>query len=90
MNAARILVNTPSTEGAMGGIYNSIRPSFTLACGTGAGNLTTDNISIEHLLNVHRVARLRPDARWMRMPREKWRDASIDPAGILKFYNRDE
>ena len=90
MNAARILVNTPSTEGAMGGIYNSIRPSFTLACGTGAGNLTTDNISIEHLLNVHRVARLRPDARWMRMPREKWLDASIDPAGILKIYNRDE
>lgn len=90
MNAARILVNTPSTQGAIGGIFNSIRPSLTLACGTGAGNVTTDNISTQHLLDIHRVARLRPNSRWNSVPRQTWLDASIDPAEILRIYNRDD
>jgi acetaldehyde dehydrogenase/alcohol dehydrogenase len=90
MHAARILVNTPSTEGAIGGIFNGIRPSLTLACGTGAGNVTTDNISTEHLLDIHRVARLRPNSRWSGVPRQTWLDPSIDPAGILKIYNRND
>ena len=64
MNAGRIVVNTPSTEGAIGGIYNGLSPSLTLACGTGAGNLSTDNITVEHLLNIHRVARRRLNPRW--------------------------
>ncbi len=89
MNAARILVNQPSTEGAIGGIYNSLRPSLTLACGTGAGNLSTDNISTEHLLNIHRVARLRPNARWMNTPRATWLDPSVGPREILETYNRN-
>ncbi len=89
MNAGRILVNHPSTEGAIGGIFNSLRPSLTLACGTGAGNLSTDNISTEHLLNIHRVARLRPNARWMGTPREAWLDSSTGPKEILEIYNRN-
>jgi len=89
MNAARILVNQPSTEGAIGGLFNSLRPSLTLACGTGAGNLNTDNISTEHLLNIHRVARLRPNARWMGTPRETWLDPSIGADEILEIYNRN-
>jgi acetaldehyde dehydrogenase/alcohol dehydrogenase len=89
MNAARILVNQPSTEGAIGGLYNSLRPSLTLACGTGAGNLSTDNISTEHLLNIHRVARLRPNARWMNTPRTTWLDPAVGPSDILEIYNRN-
>ncbi len=89
MNAARILVNQPSTEGAIGGLYNSLRPSLTLACGTGAGNLSTDNISTQHLLNIHRVARLRTNARWMGTPRAAWLDPAIGPNDILKIYNRN-
>ena len=59
MNAGRILVNTPASHGALGGTYNSLRPSLTLGCGTGGKNITTDNISTLHLLNIQRIARRR-------------------------------
>lgn len=57
MNAGRILVNTPASQGAMGGTYNSLQPSLTLGCGSGGKNITTDNISARHLLNIQRIAR---------------------------------
>jgi acetaldehyde dehydrogenase/alcohol dehydrogenase len=57
INAGRILVNTPASHGALGGTYNNLRPSLMLACGTGGKNITTDNISVRHLLNIHRIAR---------------------------------
>ncbi len=57
MNAGRILVNTPASLGALGGTYNTLQPSFTLACGTAGKNITTDNISARHLLNIQRIAR---------------------------------
>jgi acyl-CoA reductase-like NAD-dependent aldehyde dehydrogenase len=59
MNAGRILVNTPASQGALGGTYNMLQPSLTLGCGTGGGNITTDNISAKHLLNIQRIARRR-------------------------------
>ncbi len=57
MNAGRILVNTPGSQGALGGTYNRLKPSLMLACGTGGKNITTDNISVRHLLNIRRIAR---------------------------------
>ncbi len=89
MDAARILVNTPTTEGALGGIFNHPPPSLTLACGTGAGNVTTDNITIDHLLNIHRVARMRPNLRWLDIPRETWLDPEVDGVRIRELYNRN-
>jgi acetaldehyde dehydrogenase/alcohol dehydrogenase len=59
MNAGRILVNSPASQGALGGTYNSLQPSLTLGCGTGGNNITTDNISAKHLLNIQRIARCR-------------------------------
>lgn len=56
MDAGRILINTPASQGAIGGTYNALRPSLTLACGSGGKNFTTDNISAKHLLNIQRVA----------------------------------
>ncbi len=56
MNAGRVIVNTPSSQGALGGLYNKLQPSLTLACGTGGKNITTDNISARHLLNIQRIA----------------------------------
>jgi len=56
LNAGRIVVNTPSSQGAIGGLYNSLNPSLTLACGSGGKNITTDNISVKHLLNIQRIA----------------------------------
>jgi acetaldehyde dehydrogenase/alcohol dehydrogenase len=56
LNAGRIVVNTPSSQGALGGLYNSLTPSLTLACGSGGKNFTTDNITFRHLLNIQRIA----------------------------------
>jgi acetaldehyde dehydrogenase/alcohol dehydrogenase len=89
MNAGRILVNTPSTQGAIGGTFNTLRPSLTLACGTFAGNLSTDNISTDHLLNIHRVARLRPNGRWLDAARDKSLDPSVDARQVRTIYNRN-
>lgn len=89
MEASRILVNTPTTEGALGGIFNHPPPSLTLACGTGAGNVSTDNITIDHLLNRHRVARMRPNLRWLGVPREAWHDAEVDSEKIRAMYGRN-
>lgn len=56
LNAGRIVVNTPSSQGALGGLYNGLTPSMTLACGSGGKNYTTDNITFRHLLNIQRIA----------------------------------
>jgi len=59
INAGRIIVNSPSAQGAVGGIYNNLKPSLTLGCGSGGRNITTDNISAKHLLNIQRIAKPR-------------------------------
>jgi acetaldehyde dehydrogenase / alcohol dehydrogenase len=89
MNAGRILVNTPSSQGAIGGTFNTLRPSLTLACGTDAGNVSTDNISTDQLLNIHRVARLRPNSRWLEKARARSVDERIDADAIREIYNRN-
>jgi acyl-CoA reductase-like NAD-dependent aldehyde dehydrogenase len=63
MDAGRILINSPASQGAIGGTYNALSPSLTLACGSGGKNITTDNITARHLLNIQRIARprLNPD-----------------------------
>jgi acetaldehyde dehydrogenase/alcohol dehydrogenase len=62
MNAGRILINTPASHGALGGIYNGLQPSMTLGCGSGGKNITTDNVSARHLLNIQRIARRKESA----------------------------
>jgi len=89
IDAGRILVNMPSTQGALGGIFNSLSPSFTLACGTGGNNNTTDNISCEHLLNIHRITRRRPNPRWMSFDLEKFIDDSLPAETLEQDYNRN-
>jgi acetaldehyde dehydrogenase/alcohol dehydrogenase len=89
MDAARILVNTPTTEGALGGIFNHPPPSLTLACGTGAGNFTTDNITIDHLMNIHRVALMRPNLNWLDIKRRTWLDEKVDADAIRVLYHRN-
>ena len=63
MNAGRIVVNTPSSQGAVGGLFNTLSPSLTLGCGTGGKNITTDNVTARHLLNIQRIARRRENLR---------------------------
>jgi len=89
LSAVRLLVNTPATQGAIGGTYNSLEPSFTLSCGTEAGNIFTDNITTMHLLNIHRIARRRPNQRWHSMAEDTWLDPEVDSAAIQLLFNRN-
>lgn len=85
--AGRVVVNQPATEGAIGGIFNALPASLTLGTGSGGGNLTTDNIGVEHLLTIQRVLRRRENRRWMRIPREVFLDESVDPDVVHAKYN---
>jgi acetaldehyde dehydrogenase/alcohol dehydrogenase len=89
LSAGRICVNTPATQGAIGGTFNSLPPSFTLSCGTQAGNIFTDNISTTHLLNIQRVARRRPNARWFQIGEEVWLDPKVGGDKIRSLYNKN-
>ncbi len=70
INAGRILVNSPGSVGAVGGVYNDLPPTFSFGCGTGGGNSTTDNVNIYHYLNVKRVARRTQAHMWFRVPNQ--------------------
>ena len=66
--AGRIIVNAPSTHGAIGDIYNTNMPSLTLGCGSYGRNATTANVSAVNLLNIKRVARRQVNMQWFRVP----------------------
>ena len=68
VKAGRIIVNSPSTHGAIGDIYNTNVPSLTLGCGTFGGNSTTDNVSSVNLINLKRVARRQVNMQWFKIP----------------------
>jgi acetaldehyde dehydrogenase / alcohol dehydrogenase len=89
MNAGRIVVNTPSSQGAVGGIYNTLHPSFTLGCGTGGNNITTDNITARHLLNVQRIARRRNNERLSRFDMQLLLDEKLDANSIERRLNNN-
>jgi acetaldehyde dehydrogenase/alcohol dehydrogenase len=70
INAGRIIVNSPGSIGALGGVYNDMVPTFSFGCGTGGGNSTTDNVNMYHYLNIKRVARRTPAHMWFRVPNQ--------------------
>ncbi|MBK8230759.1 MAG: aldehyde dehydrogenase family protein [Candidatus Eisenbacteria bacterium] len=78
LDAARILINTPTTDGAVGGIWNQLRPSLSLATGPAADNLLAENITVDHLLQVRRIARPHPNRAFLDQPRERWLDESLE------------
>lgn len=68
MDAGRIIVNSPSSQGAIGDIYNCACPSLTLGCGSKGKNSTTDNVSVNNLLNIKRVYKRRVNMQWFKVP----------------------
>ena len=69
MKTCRILVNTPSSHGGIGDVYNfRLEPSLTLGCGTWGGNSIFENVGVKHLLNVKTVAMRRENMLWFRAP----------------------
>jgi acetaldehyde dehydrogenase/alcohol dehydrogenase len=89
MNAGRILVNTPSIHGAIGGVYNILPTSLTLGCGTGGKNITTENITAHHLINVQRVCRRHENTQWLNFDKTLFFDESLKLPEILKEYQKN-
>jgi len=87
MDAGRIVVNTPSSQGGVGGIYNTLHTSFTLGCGTRGNNSTTDNITATHLLNIQRIAKRRVNERFNRFDSDKYFDDTLDFNILEKDFN---
>jgi len=69
MKTCRILVNTPSSQGGIGDLYNfKLAPSLTLGCGSWGGNSVSENVGVKHLLNIKTVAERRENMLWFRAP----------------------
>ena len=75
VKVGRIIVNSPSTHGAIGDIYNTNMPSLTLGCGTFGGNSTTSNVSSVNLINIKRVAKRRVNMQWFKIPNKIYFEA---------------
>ncbi|OLZ73376.1 bifunctional acetaldehyde-CoA/alcohol dehydrogenase [Streptomyces sp. IMTB 2501] len=68
MKTVRIIVNAPSSQGAIGGIYNSLLPSLTLGCGSWGHTSVSNNVSAVQLLNIKRVSARRNNLQWFKVP----------------------
>ena len=82
MPTGRILVNMPSSQGAIGDVYNfRLEPSLTLGCGSWGGNSTSENVGVKHLLNIKSVASRRENMLWYRVPQKIYlKRGSLDVA----------
>lgn len=72
VRTGRILVNAPTAVGALGGVYNSMTPTFSLGCGTWGGSNTTDNVNYRNLLNIKMVSHRQAPPQWFRVPSETY------------------
>ncbi len=71
MKTCRMLINTPSSQGGIGDLYNfKLMPSLTLGCGSWGGNSVSENVGIKHLLNIKTVAERRENMLWFRAPQK--------------------
>jgi acetaldehyde dehydrogenase/alcohol dehydrogenase len=69
VSTGRVLINTPSSQGAIGDLYNfKLDPSLTLGCGTWGGNSVSENVTVHHLLNIKTVSERRENMLWFRVP----------------------
>ncbi|KGP89963.1 acetaldehyde dehydrogenase [Pontibacillus chungwhensis BH030062] len=68
MKAGRLIVNAPSSQGAIGDIYNAYMPSLTLGCGTYGGNSVSTNVGSVHLINVKKMAKRTNNMQWFKIP----------------------
>lgn len=83
MKTCRILVNTPSSHGGIGDIYNfSLTPSLTLGCGSWGGNSVSENVGVKHLLNIKTVAERRENMLWFRAPEKIYMKRGCLPTAL--------
>ncbi|MCI5939522.1 MAG: iron-containing alcohol dehydrogenase, partial [Acholeplasmataceae bacterium] len=83
MKTCRILVNTPSSQGGIGDLYNfKLTPSLTLGCGSWGGNSVSENVSVKHLLNIKTVAERRENMLWFRAPEKVYLKKGCLPVAL--------
>lgn len=86
MKTCRILVNTPSSHGGIGDIYNfGLAPSLTLGCGSWGGNSVSDNVGVGHLLNIKTVAERRENMLWFRAPEKIYIKKGCLPVALAEL-----
>ena len=88
MKTCRVLVNTPSSQGGIGDLYNfKLTPSLTLGCGTWGGNSVSENVGIKHLLNIKTVAERRENMLWFRAPEKVYMKRGCLPVALAELKN---
>ena len=88
MKTCRILINTPSSQGGIGDLYNfKLAPSLTLGCGSWGGNSVSENVGIKHLLNIKTVAERRENMLWFRAPEKVYIKRGCLPVALEELKN---
>jgi len=89
MKTCRILVNTPSSHGGIGDLYNfKLAPSLTLGCGSWGGNSVSENVGVKHLLNIKTVAIRRENMLWFRAPEKVYFKKGCLPVALAELKGR--
>ena len=88
MKTCRVLINTPSSQGGIGDLYNfKLVPSLTLGCGTWGGNSVSENVGIKHLINIKTVAERRENMLWFRAPEKVYIKRGCLPVALEELKN---
>ncbi|WP_333813105.1 bifunctional acetaldehyde-CoA/alcohol dehydrogenase [Muricomes intestini] len=83
MKTGRVLINTPSSQGGIGDLYNfKLLPSLTLGCGSWGGNSVSENVGVKHLLNIKTVAERRENMLWFRVPEKVYFKKGCMPVAL--------
>jgi acetaldehyde dehydrogenase/alcohol dehydrogenase len=89
LNTGRVLVNMPSSQGAIGDIYNfRLEPSLTLGCGSWGGNSVSENVGVRHLLNIKTVAERRENMLWFRVPAQIYFKYGCLPTALRQLQGK--
>jgi acetaldehyde dehydrogenase/alcohol dehydrogenase len=89
MKAGRILINMPSSQGAIGDIYNfRLEPSLTLGCGSWGGNSVSENVGVKHLINVKNVAERRENMLWFKVPPKVYQKYGCLPIALRELEGK--
>lgn len=86
MKTCRILINTPSSQGGIGDLYNfMLKPSLTLGCGSWGGNSVSENVGVKHLINIKTVAERRENMLWFRAPEKVYIKKGCLPVALQEL-----
>ncbi len=88
MKTCRIVINTPSSHGGIGDLFNfKLEPSLTLGCGSWGGNSVSENVGVKHLLNIKTVAERRENMLWFRAPEKVYLKKGCMPVALDEIKN---